>query len=708
MSKSKVAPVKPITIPRLELLASLVTARLADHLMSSLKSRIPRLICVLWSDNQAVLTWIMSPHNMKLDRFVSNRIAEIKRLTGNFQWRYCPSSDNPADIVSRGSNLRCLQDSKLWWHGPEWLPNEELWPKWTISNNSRDSCEIPSTEDCFLSTNSVVSIPESGLSVVIDMSRYSSLNRLKRITAWIYRFINNVKDTTNRKTGGLTARELKFAELQWMKDSQRASYSTVLSDLVNGRKSKQQIVGQLQLRLDDNSLIRVGGRIDNSTMADSAKFPILLPKNHFTELYVRPNHIDCVEHLATNSTIAAIRQNVWITQIRPFVKRLLKNCLPCRKQNARCFGAPETPPLPWFRVKEQLPFETTGVDLTGHFNVKTQAGVIKCYICLFTCAVTRGVHLELVMDNSTESFIRALRRFAGRRSQPSLILSDNASNFVGASKELDDLFKTELLQDYLSTKGIIWKRIPKKSPWFGGFWERLIGVTKSCLKKVMGRSLVTYDEFMTLLIEIEAAINDRPLTSVSDDINDFEPITPSALMMGRRITSLPEPFVRDDQVTDPDYEPTPGLLSKRASKLALLLKHFWIRWKTEYLTSLREYYSKTSKSGNVIKIGSVVLIHDSDQPRIKWKSALVTNLLPGRDGLVRVANLKTANGHTNRPVTRLVPLEINADPDFACSCESKDDNNVVNSDNETGLAVRPTRKAAIEAKTRISEILKMD
>ncbi|XP_074648989.1 uncharacterized protein LOC141904309 [Tubulanus polymorphus] len=138
------------------------------------------------------------------------------------------------------------------------------------------------------------------------MSRYSSLNRLKCITAWIYRFINNVKDKTNRKTGGLTARELKFAKLQWMKDSQRASYSTVLSDLVNGRKSKQQIVGQLQLRLDDNSLIRVGGRIDNSTMADSAKFPILLPKNHFKELYVRANHIDCVEHLATNSTKAAI------------------------------------------------------------------------------------------------------------------------------------------------------------------------------------------------------------------------------------------------------------------------------------------------------------------------------------------------------------------------------------------------------------------
>jgi len=230
----------------------------------------------------------------------------------------------------------------------------------------------------------------------------------------------------------------------------------------------------------------------------------------------------------------------------------------------------------------------TGVDFTGALYVRGSQGEIKVYVCLFTCAVTRAVHLEVVADLSVETFLLALRRFSGRRSTPKVMISDNASTYLAAADELKQLFDSTLLSDTLNRQGIDWRFIPKRAPWFGGFWERLIGLTKQTLKKILGRTFTTLPILQTLIVEVEAVLNDRLLTYLSSDIRDPQPLTPSNLIYGHRIVMLPHLLCEDDETTDESFQMdgSDALMRKRAKTQALILKHFWVRWKQEYLTSL--------------------------------------------------------------------------------------------------------------------------
>ena len=177
----------------------------------------------------------------------------------------------------------------------------------------------------------------------------------------------------------------------------------------------------------------------------------------------------------------------------------------------------------------------------------------KVYVCLFTCAVSRAVHLEIVTDLSVETFLQAFRRFSSRKSLPKILISDNASTYMAAAEELLTLFDSPLLTETLNRKGIVWKFIPKRAPWYGGFWERLIGLTKAALKKVLGRTYASLSSLQTIIVEVEAMLNDRPLTYIPSDISDPEPLTPAHLLCGRRITSLPRPMVKEEEIIDPDY-----------------------------------------------------------------------------------------------------------------------------------------------------------
>ncbi|XP_068705292.1 uncharacterized protein [Montipora foliosa] len=304
------------------------------------------------------------------------------------------------------------------------------------------------------------------------------------------------------------------------------------------------------------------------------------------------------------------------------------------------------------------PFDATGVDFTGALYVRNAGIETKVYICLFTCATTRAIHLEVVEDLTVEAFLLAFRRFASRNSLPRKLISDNASTFLSANNELKELFESHALEETLAREGVEWQFIPKRAPWYGGFWERLIGLTKSTIKKVLGRAAVNLCTLQTIVVEVEAILNDRPLTYVSSDIKDAEALTPSHLLYGRRITSLPHPLVESDEVSDPTYQSNADFLRK-AKRVALLIPHLWQRWRHEYLTSLREFHKRSGVNTESVRVGDVVLIHD-DSPRVNWKLALVTSINRGHDGLVRSANVRTANGTTNRPIKRLHPLEIQA------------------------------------------------
>ena len=257
----------------------------------------------------------------------------------------------------------------------------------------------------------------------------------------------------------------------------------------------------------------------------------------------------------------------------------------------------------------------------------------------------------------------------------------------------------------MCTLGVEWRFIPKRAPWYGGFWERLIGLTKMSLKKILGRAFVTLPMLQTLIVEIEAVLNDRPLTYVSSDLGDPEPLTPSHLICGRRITSLPHQIA--DEMMDPTYGAPP--VKEMARRQSLLLQHFQSRWRREYLTSLREYHRSVGSSNKqVIKIGDVVIIHD-DAPRAQWRLAIVEGLMVGSDGLARAAEIRTAGGRTNRPIARLIPLEVNVND------EAQDEqpeptraihDNGSNSDNNSPVE-RPTRQATIMARNRLKQWAEM-
>ena len=284
--------------------------------------------------------------------------------------------------------------------------------------------------------------------------------------------------------------------------------------------------------------------------------------------------------------MTAIRQTYWISTAQQYIKALLRHCVVCKRDFGRPFPIPDPASLPEVRTCDVTPFTITRVDFTGALYVQHNSGEDKVYICLFTCATTRAVHLEVVTDLSTETFLLAFRRFVSRKSLPQIVLSDNASTYLSAAEELKTLFESEDLKESLSRRGVTWRFIPKRAPWYGGFWERLIGLTKMSLKKVLGRANISLLMLETLVTEIEALLNDRPLTYVSSDVQDAEPLTPAHLLYGRKIITLPYEQVEDDELEDLTFGED-SQIKRRAKLLALTLKHFHCRWKHEYLTVLR-------------------------------------------------------------------------------------------------------------------------
>lgn len=321
-------------------------------------------------------------------------------------------------------------------------------------------------------------------------------------------------------------------------------YSNELVNLQSKTSNRLSLVRQLRLFLAEG-IIRCGGRIHNAPLQESAKFPILLPRNHhLTQLIVEDAHRATL-HSGQNSTLTHLRQRYWIPAARQYIKKIIRRCVTCLKTTGKPYMIPDPPPLPTTRTNDSPPFTITGVDFAGEIYVKSTKGRSNVYICLFTCASTRAVHLEVVTDLTVPTFVEAFRRFASRKSLPKVLISDNASTYQSAAEELLKLLKSPLLETHLSNRAVQWRFIPKRAPWYGGFWERLIGLTKITLKRVLGRASVQLSELQTIVVEIEAILNDRPLRFVSSNIEDEQPLTPSHLLYGRRITALPHPLIEE-------------------------------------------------------------------------------------------------------------------------------------------------------------------
>ncbi len=664
MAKAKVKPKRVNTVPKLELLACVIAGKLRIHLEKSFSEGRTSFNCEvhLWSDSRVALQWIFS--DKTLNRFENNCVLKILESTKEIEWHYVPSPENPADLTTRGKTTEELSASDLWWYGPDFIrKSKEFWPKWDPKDPSNPPYEV-----CLITH--IAEMPGYvSIHSILDISRFSKLKKLLHTTIIVVRFLKRLPHTNSpflellkaqpNISGPYMPSEYEFAKLLWVRSAQMQSL-TIEYALLNGDVTGKRtpIMDQLNLEMKD-SIIICKGRLHNAPLEDAAKFPILLPKKHyFTKLVVESKHIEIV-HKPVADTIAYIRQEFWIPAILQVTKSVVRSCNSCRKVVGKHYPNPIPAPLQSLRVKESIPFSVTGLDYTGAIFIMSPADAkskIKVYILILTCAVTRCIHLELVQNMDHATFMLAFRRFCARRSIPQFLISDNAPTFGAADKSIKDLFDSPELTQEVSARNCTWIKIPGYAPWFGGFYERLVGMTKRLLRISMNKCLLKYTELETLITEIESVLNDRPLTATSTDISDPNPLTPSQLFQGRRIISCPYPVKDLDDLRDPDYIKKSDLI-KCAERRAALYSTFVKRWKNEYLTSLRSFHKSKGSSNVFIKVGDVVQIHDTT-PRSMWNLAVVTELVYGKDGIVRSAKLRTKMGNTTRPIVKLYPLEV--------------------------------------------------
>ena len=695
MSKTRVSPLSKLSIPRLELMSCLILARLMKKVKESLESIVEISNIRYWSDSLTALFWIKGiDKDWKL--FIDNRVQEIRRLSEIDSWSHCPGSQNPADLPTRGVQPSKLSATTVWWQGPSWLlENDDVWPTMPTLSCTPDECieEMKGSSK----KESVVTLTASDsvlTSEVLPLNKYSTWNKLRRVTAFVLRFIANCQTKENRVLGEITSDELDSAEILLLKRIQKD---------IPIQKNKQ-LEYQLGVFTDEHGVIRCRGRIARADVPYEFKFPALLPRDHHvTELIIRNCH-EQVYHDGVNETLAELRARFWIIKGRQKIKHSLRKCNRCRRIQGRSYENSSTSDLPSFRVEDCPAFTSVGIDFAGPLYIRKQNSsndMRKIYIALFTCATSRAIHLELVDDLETDTFLRCLRRFISRRGIPSLITSDNAKTFKSASKRLTSLFENEKVTNYLSQRKITWKFILPRSPWWGGFYERLVRSVKSCLKKVIGNAKLNYDELHTSIIEIEAVLNSRPLTYLSA-VSIGETLTPSHLVIGKRLLSIssinPEKYDQDD-----DYNCVTKI-HRREKYLNSLLQQFRSKWKREYLTSLREQHRHTTKSSNIpdINVGDIVLVMDECKTnRNLWRLSRVESVVKGVDHEIRGATVRLANGNLlSRPLVKLFPLECDTNKDITTTLNETIDSHSYAKPSVPIREGRTTRTAAIVGNAR--------
>ncbi|GFV89640.1 integrase catalytic domain-containing protein [Trichonephila clavipes] len=336
------------------------------------------------------------------------------------QWGHCPGKDNPADLLSRGTSAVKLTQNELWWHGPPWLKlTPDHWP-----NRHRDILDSELCSEELEHRSSVHVAVTQQREALVDINRFSSLKKLLKTTAWVFRFVNNARNIYKSMDFYITADEIQNAEYFWLKCVQSEFYSAeILALKQNEQLRSSSEIKSLVPYLDENNLLRLTGRLLEADLCFDEKHPVIFPRRF-----------------------------------------------------------------------------------------------------------TRAVHLELVSDMSTKCFLLALRRFLARRGNCKVIYSDNARTFKAAERELTyfaNILKVSEFQSFVADKGIHWKFIVERAPWWGGFYERLVKTIKDPLRKILGRELLTFEELSTILSEVEVIVNHRPLTYVENDPGEPEPLTPA-------------------------------------------------------------------------------------------------------------------------------------------------------------------------------------
>ena len=634
-SKCRVAPVKSMTIPRLELMGAILSSRLAESLLKVLQVN----NVFFWTDSENVWYWV---HNQSKEfkPFVANRVGEIHRTTNPDQWHHVPGTMNPADLATRGMSALNLADSALWMEGPEFLKDDEItWP----ASPSRNPKEVGGSER---RVKVETHLTESTRKPVLDAQGFSSFRHLCRVTAWILRFVRNAKSKSRTKGNVLLPAEILQAEKLWIRQTQREAFP---------KGERDSTLLRLNPKKDDDGLLRMDGRLRLAEeLPYDTKHPILLPKKHaVTRLIVMDVHEKAGHGMGVEYVLTQLRSRFWVIKGRKIVRSIIETCPGCRRRFSMKTAKQMMAPLPRPRLESLRAFDKVGVDYAGPFLTKQGRGAkrAKRYLCLFTCLATRAVHLEMSYSLDSDSFINAFLRMVSRRGTPCYVVSDNGTNFVGAEREMRELIQNldqeKIVCQTSKYQQITWKFNPPSAPHFGGVFESLIKSAKKAIKIILGDADIRDEELHSAICGAEEMLNSRPITYVSADPNDLSPLTPNHFIIGQ-VGGRFAPEALNEEVCDP---------RRRWHRVQQLLGLFWKRWRKEFLPSLNRR-AKWFHPSHCLKPGDVVLIAETNASRGDWPLGRIMEAYPSSDGHVRVVKVKSRGKEYLRPIHRLCPLEL--------------------------------------------------
>ncbi|XP_055588978.1 uncharacterized protein LOC129741278 [Uranotaenia lowii] len=652
-AKSKVAPLKTLSIPRLELQAAVIGSRQSKSAIETHSLKISRRI--LWTDSRTVLAWINSD-SRKYNQFVSCRIGEILETTDVFEWKWVPSKLNVADEATKWTTGPDLSSTSRWFNGPSFLYEpEDRWPT--------QQAECTGTkEELRAQKTDIVNVHHTTGStfISIEWDRFSQWNRLVHSIGYVFRYLHNRRCQARNvigRQGYLEQIELAAAEKLVFRIMQNEFYSGEIAKLKQTnlpierrRLNRSSPLAKLSPFIDEDGILRMESRITAAAFVSyDTKNPIILPREHYaTQLIVLWYHKKYL-HCNTNTVVNEIRQRFHVSRLKTLVRRVEKLCVYCRVHKASP-NVPRMSPLPAARLRAFCkPFSFVGLDYFGPTQVRVGRSTVKRWVALFTCLTIRAVHLEVVHSLTTTSCKMAMRRFIGRRGSPVEVYSDNGTNFLGAKNDLIEECKT--INDELATTFTNaftkWYFNPPSAPHMGGAWERLVRSVKTAFYAMTTSRTPNEETFSTVIVEAESVVNSRPLTFIFLENDTQEALTPNHFLL-MSSSGIGQPHMKFLQ---------PGMaLRDDWNHNRHLVDIFWHRWVKEYLPTIARR-TKWFEETKPLEPGTLVVIID-ETIRNGWIRGRVVGVTKGADGRVRRATVQTSKGLVTRPVAKLAVLDI--------------------------------------------------
>lgn len=684
VSKSRVAPIKIITTPRLELSAANLLVELIKTILPIFERERQKIQIYCWTDSQITLYWINKSANL-LKIYVAHRVSNIQSISEKCQirWNWIKGKDNPADLISRGTTILELERESKWWKGPDWLTNvQENWPnqpnfseidswKFEIQNEFKKESKkihLVIKNDYELMRGKWFKVDLTKQDIYPLIEAYGDWQRLKNVTKTIFQAAHNFEKLKNRKIGNITNNFENLAINYLIRKDQERTFS---KEIDAAKNNNHAILAKLVLIWDpENEILRVDGRIRSENLSKDQQFPILLDKKGvLASLLIRDAHYHRVRnwprigawpggvgHGGTQLVQQYLREKYWIIGCRLLTKNIIRKCPICFKLRMST-SSQLMATLPSFRTTPKRAFSRVGIDYAGPVTIRSALGRLpklsKAWIAVFVCLVTRAIHLELVSELTTQAFIAALKRMIARRGMVTEIISDNATTFVGANNFLTSIQiqLEENKQEIEDQCKIKWTFTTPAAPHQGGIYEAAVKSIKYHLVRIIGEATLTFEEYSTLLCQVEAYVNSRPLTPLNDDPTSLNALTPGHFLVGEALVKIPD---------EENFTQIPENRLTRWNHITRMNQHFWERWYHEYLNSLINR-SKWTKEQRNFRVGDMVILKEENTPPLKWKLARVEEILPGKDNLVRSVIVRTSSGVFKRPIVKLGLLLENED-----------------------------------------------